>query len=97
MKTISTIQKVILCLSLISASGCQTLKEQYGNRSSEIKEYCLSVAKDAGYKEKHPKSLMFKCIAQAEDREQIGQRLSGIGLAIIGIYVWLVFPFLRPQ
>ena len=93
MKVISTIQKVILCLSLISNFGCQTLKEQYDTRSSDIKEYCLSVAKDAGYKEKHPKSLMFKCIAQTEDRQQIRQTLSSIAISILGIYVWLAFHF----
>ena len=81
--------KIILIFACISSLlGCVSLKEQYESRSGQIKEYCETVFKDAGYKEKISKRAMAKCLSQTEDREQIKAQLLGIGLqlALIGIF-----------
>ena len=83
---------VFLCLgSLIS---CQSLKEQYRGRSSEIEEYCDAVFFDAGYTSTRPsKALKARCLSQTEDREQLktgGQPLKPwAAMLLVPLYILL--------
>ena len=66
-KSITFYRLTLLSVCLLSLLGCQTLKEQYKSRSSEIQEYCKSVLKDAGYKKTISKKIMSECIFQTDN------------------------------
>ena len=74
---------IFACIS--SLLGCATLKEQYESRSYQIREYCKSIFKDAGYGDKIYKKSMAKYLSKTEDREQIRQQLQSIALFLISI------------